>query len=60
MDKVKHCPNCGKRGELMHIWVHWNRKIRKYHVECPNCHWCGKSMPFVWLAELAWNLQRRG
>lgn len=55
--KLKYCPNRRKSGKAM-----WRCRCHfpvKYYIECPSCHWCGKTMPFQWMAELAWNLERR-
>lgn len=66
--KLKSCPNCGNIGRNMDVWMSpvWicvrDNLIQicsKYHVECPCCYWCGKTMPFKWMAKLFWNLQRR-
>ena len=53
--KRKYCPNCGKSGKVMQIWRGHSYRLLRYHVECPHCHWCGRPLPFKFLAELDWN-----
>lgn len=58
--KLKYCPNCRKSGKAM--WrckISFPEKFLKYSIECPSCHYCGKLMPFEWLAELSWNHEKR-
>ena len=49
------CPDCfekvfGLNDSLFH-------RIKRFSVECENCHWVGKSMPTIKLAVRAWNKQ---
>lgn len=56
--ELRSCPNCGhnmERGALIGKVV-CPKKTSKWHVECPSCRWRGKSMPFLLLAEIAWNV----
>ena len=58
--KLKSCPHCGYLG-FKHTWkAHRYGHIPTYHVECPNCHYCGKSYPLPSLAKIQWNLKRQG
>jgi len=59
--KLKPCPNCSKSGKS--LWIcrvigvpFW---YKRWHIECPSCHWCGKSTMFVWNAKLAWNMMAK-
>lgn len=64
MIKIKHCPNCLKSGSDMQIWgALYHHAIfprQWYFVECPSCHWCGKTKLFLWRAIRSWNREKRG
>lgn len=57
--KLNPCPKCRKSGKAAII----NRIMvsgsifdkHLYFVECPSCHWCGKTKLFKWRAIRAWN-----
>lgn len=58
--KLKSCPNCGRSGKT--LWINGvidgaflGRFFDKYFVECPTCHWCGKTKYFLRRAIKAWN-----
>lgn len=54
--KLKPCPNCNLSPKKLHIWQVCGSKIfHKYYIECPSCHWCGKTKVFKWRAVRAWN-----
>ena len=61
--RLKPCPECGKSGKAAII----NRIMcsgsifdkHLYFVECPGCHWCGKTKLFKWRAVRAWNKESR-
>ncbi len=62
--KLKPCPNCSLSGRK--LWVcrvmvdgTWSCKLGKYYIECPSCHWCGKTKVFLWRAKRAWNRRRK-
>ena len=57
---LRPCPKCGKSGKkLFIIRVQfdgtWTCNLGKFFIECPNCHWCGKTKVFLWRAKRAWN-----
>ena len=63
-NKLKPCPNCGKSGKkLIRNRIvfdgTWACKLGKYFIECPSCHWCGKTKVFLWRAILAWNREKK-
>ena len=49
----KDCPHC--RGKQIHLCKHSNQLIKKYWLECQNCHWCGKSKSTIRSAIRVWN-----
>ena len=53
--QLSSCPNCG--ADSPEIWRTWTGGYppTKFHVECPRCHWCGKTKRFSWRAKRAWN-----
>ena len=57
--ELNPCPNCSKSGKAMRInRVMCSGSIFDKHlffVECPSCHWCGKTKLFLWRAKRAWN-----
>ena len=61
--ELKPCPNCGKSGRSLWIWRSLDgtflSRFGKWHIECPSCHWCGKTKVFLWRAKMSWNRNRR-
>ena len=59
---LKPCPNCGKSGKKAEIHqIMFSGSIfdkHLFYVECPSCHWCGKTKLFLWRAKRAWNKER--
>lgn len=61
--KLKPCPNCGRSGKK----IGYARIVcsgsmfdgHLYYIECPSCHWCGKTKLFLWRAARAWNKEKR-
>ena len=54
--KLKPCPNCNLSPKKLEIWQVCGSKIfHKYFIECPSCHWCGKTKMFKWRTAIAWN-----
>lgn len=57
--ELKPCPNCGKSGKELRInRIMFSGSIFDKHlffIECPSCHWCGKTKLFAWRAKRAWN-----
>lgn len=51
--KVNPCPFCHSCRQ----WLARSlmNRIKRYHVECDVCYWCGKSMPTIRMAIRAWN-----
>ena len=57
--KRKNCPNCWSyRIGLNDSFIRTN-KLKRFWLECDDCHWCGKSYPTIRLAIWGWNLQKR-
>lgn len=56
---VKPCPECGKLPNVYRIM--FSGSIFDKHlffVECPNCHYCGKTKLFWRRAVKAWNRRK--
>ena len=54
--KAKPCPDCySSRLGLNDSYSH---KIKRFFLECADCHWCAGSMPTIRLAILDWNRQK--
>lgn len=51
--KVRPCPFCHYRRQ----WLARSlmNRIKRYHIECDVCNWCGKSMPTIRMAIREWN-----
>lgn len=58
MTEVKSCPNCGSTNTKK---VHsLSRRLPWWwHIECWNCHWCGKTKLFLFRAIRSWNKETR-
>lgn len=57
-NKIKPCPRCRKSGRSIYIIRSYDGSFpsrQKYFLECPTCHWCGKSRIFLFSAKMAWN-----
>ena len=55
MSQLKPCPNCGSEK----IWrVHSTTSKFTWWIECAECHWCGKTRPFEWMAIKVWNRRK--
>lgn len=50
--KLKRCPRCQKPGKVVTFQL---VRTNLYYNECGNCRWTTKGMPFIWLADIAWN-----
>ena len=61
--ELKPCPNCGKSGRKLWKVCSFDgtflSRLGKWHIECPSCHWCGKTKVFLWIAKMSWNRNRR-
>lgn len=61
---IKSCPNCGKSGKTTIVnRIVYSGSIFDNHlffIECPSCHWCGKTKLFLWRAKRAWNKEKGG
>lgn len=55
LSKLKQCPNCGSQN----LWTVRSVVHKTWWIECPHCHWCGKTKLFKWLAILSWNKEKR-
>lgn len=52
---VQRCPHCfSKNVGLNDDFIH---KIKRFYLECENCHWCGNSYPTINMAIRSWNNQ---
>ena len=62
-EKLKPCPHCGRSGkDILRVRVMFSGSIfdkHLYFMECPSCHWCGKTKLFLWRAIHAWNKEKR-
>lgn len=52
--KIKPCPNCGSRNITAYKSV-FPKRLKSYHLECNNCHFCTLKYVFRFTAELWWN-----
>ena len=54
--KVHPCPNCNSCRQ----WLSRSlmNRIKRYHIECDVCYWCGKSMPTIRMAIRMWNREK--
>lgn len=57
--RLKYCPSCRLSGRRVQIACILFPGPHRYFVECPSCHYCGKTRPWEWWAILAWNHERR-
>lgn len=55
---IKDCPNC-KSKHLIKAHIASARLPFWWHIECWDCHWCGKTKLFLWRAVRSWNKERR-
>lgn len=55
---VRPCPNCGSKKLTSYKTV-FPKKLRKWHLECNKCHYCGKKAVFRFTAEIKWNKEKR-
>jgi hypothetical protein len=58
-NELKPCPNCATSGKKLRVnRIMFSGSIFDKHlffIECPSCHWCGKTKLFLWRAKRAWN-----
>ena len=52
--RTKACPNCGCFNPYT-VHILSSRLPWWYYLECPLCHWCGKTKLFLRRAIKAWN-----
>lgn len=54
MKEIKPCPYCGstniKKAHSLSKRLPW-----WWHIECWDCHWCGKQKLFLFRAIKSWN-----
>ena len=56
--EIKPCPNCGCK----HIWKSHSASSLLpwwWHMECAECHWCGKTKLFLFRAIRSWNKESK-
>lgn len=54
--KVDCCPDCFETNVLLNDSFVASR-IKRYSIECNNCHWVSKSFPTIRMAVHSWNMQ---
>ena len=54
--KVHPCPFCHSRRQLLSRSL--MNRIKRYHVECDVCNWCGKSTSTIRMAIRMWNREK--
>lgn len=53
---VNCCPDCFEKRVGLNDSL--TSRIKRFSIECENCHWWGKSMPTIKLAVREWNKQK--
>lgn len=56
--RIKPCPNCGRK-KISAYKTCFPKVLRKWHLECAHCHYCGKRAVFRFTAEMKWNGEKR-
>ena len=53
-NKLKPCPLCKSKKITMYRTV-YPMRFKAWHLECANCHYCGKRAVFPSTARIKWN-----